>query len=356
MLKLPRLKLVEEQSPQPYPDSGSTLDDSDPPAETVGEELRRARERRGKDIRDVWRVLKIRQDYLAALEQGNFDALPDRGHTIGFVRCYATHLGLNAKEIAGRMKAEMDARGYVDEAEMDLAPQPERTSRHEVRPTGQHGEAKKPAIDFSPQAESELPRSSRMIAGVMLVGMIYSGYYLFISGGHTQQPPVSPVPARFATAVQLKLEPPAQESHADIEQPTPASTPQPAPSPPTVLAPTEPVAMPVESAPKVIAPQAPGKQYGSANKTSRITLRVHRATRVAVVEATRKRIFIDRILEAGDSYRVPNLDGLKLTAPDAGAVELILDGSSVGFAGKDGATANGLSLTPQTIAARHQRG
>ena len=48
--------------------------------------------------------------------------------------------------------------------------------------------------------------------------------------------------------------------------------------------------------------------------------------------------------------------GLRLSSPDAGAVEVILDGSSMGFVGKDGATARGLSLNPQNIVDRRQRG
>jgi cytoskeleton protein RodZ len=84
-------------------------------------------------------------------------------------------------------------------------------------------------------------------------------------------------------------------------------------------------------------------------------LRVHRTTHVAV-QGTRNRTFIDRVLWPGDTYRVPNMVGLRLSSPDAGAVEVILDGSPMGFAGKDGATARGLSLNPQNIVDRQQRG
>jgi len=74
------------------------------------------------------------------------------------------------------------------------------------------------------------------------------------------------------------------------------------------------------------------------------------------VQGTRNRTFIDRPLAAGDTYRVPNMVGLRLSAPDAGAVEVILDGISVGFAGEDGLSARGLSLNPQNIIDRRQRG
>jgi hypothetical protein len=47
---------------------------------------------------------------------------------------------------------------------------------------------------------------------------------------------------------------------------------------------------------------------------------------------------------------------LRLSAPDAGAIEIILDGSSVGFVGADGSVARGMSLNPQSIVDRRQRG
>jgi cytoskeleton protein RodZ len=78
---------------------------------------------------------------------------------------------------------------------------------------------------------------------------------------------------------------------------------------------------------------------------------VHSPTIVAIRDA-RNRIFIDRKLAPGDTYRVPNLVGLWLTVIDASAVEIVLDGTSVGFAGAQRAAVRDLSLNPQSIAAR----
>ncbi len=58
---------------------------------------------------------------------------------------------------------------------------------------------------------------------------------------------------------------------------------------------------------------------------------------------------LNRLLQPGDSYLVPNMSGATLSTPDAGAVELILDGGSLGYAGKDGVVAEGLSLNPQDV-------
>jgi cytoskeleton protein RodZ len=142
----------------------------------------------------------------------------------------------------------------------------------------------------------------------------------------------------------------------------PLATVEPAPSPPAELAllapaesPTQPVAVAAEPRPMFRAPLPLGRRYGIENGSTRIILRVHRSIRLAV-QGTDNRIFIDRILDAGDTYRVPNLVGLKLSAPDAGAIEVILDDTTIGFAGKDGVMASGLSLEPQSIMDRRQQG
>jgi cytoskeleton protein RodZ len=83
-------------------------------------------------------------------------------------------------------------------------------------------------------------------------------------------------------------------------------------------------------------------------------LRVHRQSLVTV-QGANDRIFINRTLQPGDTYRVPNIGGLLLRVPDSGAVELIVDGNSVGFAGENGVGSNGLPLNAQNLAARRSR-
>jgi cytoskeleton protein RodZ len=103
------------------------------------------------------------------------------------------------------------------------------------------------------------------------------------------------------------------------------------------------------------APLPQGQTFGAQNTNSRITLRAHRPSLVTVRGAN-NRIFINRTLQPGDTYIVPNAAGLTLSAPDSGAIELIVDGTSIGFAGENGVDANGLPLNPQDLAARRGRG
>lgn len=288
--------------------------DADAPLESVGQDLRKAREKRGEDLEHISRLLKIRRDYLALLEEGAADSLPGRAYAIGFVRSYATYLGLDGNEYVERLKAEIAGRG----------------------------ENREPQPSAAPPVEWKWLQGQWILAGLLAVALLYAGYYLIVSATRVTEQPVLPVPARLAAEAGLPPAASAPGGQAPATAPPPAATPAPA--------------VAVSSPPAQAAPALPaGQTYGAQNTNSRITLRVHRPSQVTVAGAN-NRVFINRTLQAGDRYIVPNVAGLRLSAPDSGAVELIVDGTSIGFAGDNGVVANGMPLNPQELAARGNRG
>src|ERR1700691_1260977 len=88
--------------------------DADTPLETVGQDLRAARLRRGDDLATVSKALKIRKDHLEALEEDRIEALPGRTYAVGFVRTYADYLGLEAPHAFERSKSQ--TAGRTDDA------------------------------------------------------------------------------------------------------------------------------------------------------------------------------------------------------------------------------------------------
>lgn len=64
----------------------------------LGDMLRDARESKGISLTEAERATKIRQKYLAALEEDNIAALPSPVYGRGFLRNYAVYLGLDADE------------------------------------------------------------------------------------------------------------------------------------------------------------------------------------------------------------------------------------------------------------------
>lgn len=301
---------------------------ADPPLDGVGQDLCRVRQRQGKELSDVGFMLKIRPHHLIAIEEGRFDVLPGRVYAIGYVRSYAAYLGLDAVAYVDRLKSEMDAHGGARDYGIDWVPLPTEFKRAQGR---------------------------AVVTGLLAVALLYAGYQVIASAGRDVEQPVRPVPERLLAEAGLTQKPVADVLPTRGEAPAPVLPPEPVEPVPTEVIITPQVAAPPEAVLKVQAALPAGKRYGVQNRNSRITLRVHRPTYVAV-QGPRNRVFIDRALFPGDTYRVPNVVGLRFSAQDAGAIEVILDGSSVGFAGDDGVRAGGLSLNPQAIVDRRQRG
>jgi len=73
----------------------------------IGAELRAAREQAAYTLEDVSKSLHIQSSYLAAIEKLDLDALPSLGYVLGFIRSYALHLGLDARDAVARYKADI---------------------------------------------------------------------------------------------------------------------------------------------------------------------------------------------------------------------------------------------------------
>ncbi|MDR3126237.1 MAG: helix-turn-helix domain-containing protein, partial [Rickettsiales bacterium] len=87
--------------------SEATNDSSDLPArkETVGSLLRAKREELGRDIQEISAALRIKPQYLSALEDDKYSNLPGAAYAIGFIRTYADYLGLDPQKLIDEYKA-----------------------------------------------------------------------------------------------------------------------------------------------------------------------------------------------------------------------------------------------------------
>ena len=68
---------------------------------SVGSMLREAREKKKLTIDDVARATKIKKDLLEALEEDEYEKLPAPTYVRGFLKIYASYLGLDPGEIVG---------------------------------------------------------------------------------------------------------------------------------------------------------------------------------------------------------------------------------------------------------------
>ena len=75
-------------------------------APTIGQQLQNAREARKLSLEDVSKATHMRTHYLQALEEGDYQALPSETQARGFMRTYASYLGLDASALLVEMDAE----------------------------------------------------------------------------------------------------------------------------------------------------------------------------------------------------------------------------------------------------------
>jgi len=331
--------------------------DADAPLETVGQDLRAARLRRGDDLASVSRVLKIRKDHLEALEEDRLDALPARAYAIGFVRSYADYLGLDTAKCVERFKAEISGQG------------------EEV-----------PTIHLIDEDEERrrLPQGWKIIAGIVVVLLAYGAWQLVANRMLSSQPTPPPPQTSQTVTIASPKTPPSQQAQTSPSQGTsvppvavvqgtaPATPPaatgtKPGVAPPTSSAPTagaQSVGVQTQrgaaSAPAAqtpipqqqVAALPKGEVYGQQNKNPRVVLRIHEPTKVLVL-GPRHAVLINRTLKPGDTYQVPNVVGLTLTTPNGGAVEIDLDGAAMGYAGREQQMTESFSLDPQSIVDRY---
>ncbi len=298
--------------------------DGELPLETVGQDLRAARQRRGDDLATVSKALKIRKDHLEALEEDRMDNLPGKTYAIGFVRTYSQYLGLDPNALVDRFKQEISGRGD------DPVSQPST-----------------PVLDDD---QRRLPQGWRLLGLVVVLLLGYGAYHLLSSDrGNVQvvpeapdvvaasrpaTPPPVPVPQDAAPAPAIDASGAADNAAAPDQ-----STPQQA-----MAAPAAPAAETMAG--PAVAPT--GKVYGEQNRNARVVLRARSATHITV-RGRDGTTFINRNLQAGDTYQVPNFTGLTLSSTNGGAVEVDLDGQAIGSAaGADQETLD-LPLDPQSL-------
>lgn len=115
----------------------------------VGAILSQTRQSLGQSITDVARDLRIRRAFLEAIEGARYADLPGPAYTLGFIRTYAEHLGLEGDEIVRRFKAES---GQV---------------------------APKSKLNFpSPMTESTAPKAAVLLIGAVIALVAYGIWYL----------------------------------------------------------------------------------------------------------------------------------------------------------------------------------
>jgi cytoskeleton protein RodZ len=302
-------------------------------APKAGADLRAARERIGWSLQQIADALRIRLQYLDALEEGRIGDLPGNAYALGFLRTYANTLGLDPNEIARRFKAE--ASGVNQKTELAFpVPVPERG----------------------------VPAGAAVLLGVILAIGAYAGWYRLSGEGKLPAETSTQIPMRLAPLVQQAVPPAAPPTTAPAPiGPAQAAPTQPAPAaaaplvalPSSKLAETEPVqtedAPPVPAiSPSSAAAAVPTPAMIASSDQPRITLRATADSWVQVRDRAGQ-VLLNRVLHPGETWDVPARSNLLLTTGNAGGTDLLVDGVSGASLGGYGVVRRDLPLDPELI-------
>ncbi len=297
----------------------------------VGSDLRAARERLGWTLPAISEKLRIRLPFLEAIEDGRISELPGNAYAVGFLRMYASAVGLDADEISRRFRAEA--------ADVN----------------------RKTELTFpAPVPERGVPAGAVVLLGVVVVMLAYAGWYRFSGDSGVAVEQIQPVPDRLAV-----LAPPSPPPAASALAPLPPAQPQNAPAParpvsPPVATSTDPVPFPRPSVPTpilvpippVAATSAPVNLAAPAPVISPDGTRiVLRAKSEAWVQINDKQgnVVLNRTFRAGETWPVPPKQALFLTVGNAGGTELLVDGVLSPSLGADGAVRRNMPLDPDQV-------
>ena len=294
----------------------------------IGGTLRDAREAAGASLDDISALLKIRSDHLQALEEDDFERLPGSVYAIGFIRTYATHLGLNAGELIERYKEAVSV---------------------------PHLENQGP----NPQTDVEPISGALKIAiGVMAVFVVYILW--LIAGGASDDDT-----NRIAAAPPVVAEAPTQNVEAAPTAPAEVTAPQ---SETGAEAETEVEETPAPQADAAssdasgnlqtgsqndaqaenrgqnggeaeveadVSPVEPAASAGLEAATAKVEIRAMRRTWMRI-ESADGRVLFSSIIREGEGFDLQDPDAYTLATRDAGSLEFFVNDVSVGTVGRRG--------------------
>ena len=84
-----------------------------------------------------------------------------------------------------------------------------------------------------------------------------------------------------------------------------------------------------------VAKDGVGRVYGADNADARVVLKAKSAVWLRIEDA-KGNVLITQMLAAGDTYRVPNKDGLIALSRDGGRISYVIDGKEMGPLGQSG--------------------
>ena len=268
--------------------------------EKIGDVLREAREAIDASLDDISALLKIRSDHLQALENDDFERLPGSVYAIGFIRTYATHLGLNAGELIERYKAAVAVPHLEDQGP-------------------------NPQTDVEPISVA-LKISIRVMAGFI----VYILWLIAGGAGDDKNTRIASAPAVATSPSAMPVSPSISAPSTTSKTTEKPAAETPAANIPPAVASDQNLDLPVEvsAIEPLVATSVPVEDAD-------IEVRAARRTWMRI-ESAEGQVLFSSIIRQGEGFKLENADGYTLATRDAGALEFYVNDKAVGAVGRRG--------------------
>jgi len=344
------------------------------PAGEAGWYLQRERERRGETLEDAGEATGIHPYHIEAIEYGDMTHMPERREALEMIGTYAQYLGFDPEPLVQH---------YV---EFLPRPAPALAPSHPANPAPLTSAKilKFGKLPQLPKVNFRLPPfpggAGGLVASLAGAMLLFAGIsYVLTPGAEDQarpeqvamapeaQAPASeavPVdePQETAASVKITEEPmpdgqpdvAATEGYSEdelagtgldglselIKENVPGSKTETTASIGTLAAAPEQADTPVQT--------QDGRQFGNASETSRVTLKAKAPVWIRIEDAQGK-VVLTQMLMKGDTYRVPDREGLVVIARDGGLLTYLIDGKERGILGTPGEILVGRPLDVKSL-------
>lgn len=342
----------------------------------LGDVMRGERATLGKSLIDIQRELKIKANYIAAIENADPTAFDTPGFIAGYVRSYARYLQLDPEWAWGRFCFEA---GFEQPHGLSAAA----SSPKPVRPQGLDAlgdpNASFVPIKESPFAEVEMRAIGSLLVLVTLIGVIGYGAWSVLQ--EVQR--VQMVPVESAPGVVTELGPEATVSAAPssapsgiyaeatnsdaldrLYRPRELDVPiiDPRDGPISAVNPNEVGVIPGLSTPSFESPLSRRNEFADAE--TRGELRTPQVLEEALpglhliavrpswvrVSSADGTVLFEKTLEPGENWQVPATEEPPvLRSGNSGSIYFMVDGQTYGPVGQNGQITSGLQLNPANV-------
>ncbi len=335
------------------------------PAGEAGWYLEREREARGLSLEEAGEAAGIHPYHLEAIELGDMTCMPERLEALEMIGAYAQFLGFDPEPLVEHYAHFLPVPPLAAEIRHPANPAP--LSSAKILAFGRLPKLPKFRLTGVPGGAGGLVAS---LAAVML--LFAGASYLLIPGdgepaqGQSQQADAGPSGASQPDADPMPTASTGPET-AEIsvgEEPMPDDG-QAARAPisageddlagtgldgiSTLIEENVPgvagdaKALEAMASATDVAITGQGREFGTGNEESRLTLKANAPVWVRIEDA-QGNVVMTQMLMKGDTYRVPNREGLVVIARDGGLLSYVIDGKEKGILGTPGEILVGRSL------------